>query len=154
MPVWIERKDNALPTEGPAVIKLALSALQAIIKLLQSLVTLDRATRQERSEGSERALIFTSAVVTGATPTRMDTLVPQVVNQTFTTALIMFDTTGGLGRWRMDGGIPNPVAAAASGMPIPTGFSSINVVGALNIRSFQVVAEPAQTLNMSITLFQ
>ncbi len=153
MPTILERF-RGLPTTPEAQAKFVLTALDAILDRLTSLVTLDRALRVERSEGSERALVFLSAVVTGAAPTTIAALWPQVVNQVYTTALIQFDATGGTARWRMDGAPPLPVAAAASGMPVPAGFSTMNIVGALNIRSFQVVAEPAQTLNMSITLFQ
>lgn len=153
MPIWIDRK-KPLPGDVAGVTKFLVDGLDAIASYLKSLVTLDRDVRQTRSEGAERALAFVSATVASGTVVRLADLWPQVVNQVYTTALVQFDTTSGLGRWRMDGGTVIAAAGPASGMPIPTGFSTLTIVGALNIRSFQVAPEGATALTMSITLFQ
>lgn len=135
-----------------AVFDWLIDALTKLLAYVGSLVSLDEELRKLRSESAERAVLFVSAVVTNAGVTAMQTIAPSVVTEVYTTALIMFDTTSGLGRWRDDGGSPVAAAGAASGMPIPAGISQILLVGALNIRSFQVIAEAGVALQMSIEL--
>jgi hypothetical protein len=118
-------------------------------------VFLDAAMRETRSLNAERAVLFISAVVTNAAVTRMVEINPLVQSKTYTTALVAFDAGSGAGRYRIDGGAPIPAsAAAAAGMPIAAAGTQFMIFGQLNIRDFQVTAETATNLDMSITFFQ
>jgi hypothetical protein len=139
-------------SDPAAVFDWLIEALTKLLAYVASLVSLDEDLRRLRSEAAERGVLFVSAAVTNAAVVAMQTIAPSVVTEVYTTALIMFDSTSPLGRFRYDGGSPVAAVGAASGMPIPAGFSFITLVGALNIRSFQIIAEGAGTIQMSITL--
>lgn len=142
------------PKTGNAALDYAIGLIGRILTALLGLVSLDDSVRAERSEVAERAVLFASATVVGTAVTAMEVIAPDVITKTFTTALIMFDTSSGSGRFRYDGQNPLTAAAAASGLPIPSGGFQIVITGQLNIRSFRVIGEPAQTLNMSVMLHQ
>lgn len=154
MPIIVTRP--LPPPDGSnlsAVLSWLVDAIGKLIELVTGLVTLDANVRETRSLNAERAVLFASSVVTNLAIIRMQALVPTSVTETYTTALIQFDAGSGPGRWRADGGDPLAAATAAAGMPIPTGGFTLTLTGALNIRSFAVIAEAAN-LNMSITLFK
>ena len=150
MPLIIQRPKPAVGSDMTAVSAWIIDALSQIIAALTSLVTLDSDLRAQRTTVAERGVLFEQAAVTNAAVVQFQALIPSVVVEDYTTALIAFDETSGPGRYRFDGAPPT----IAVGMPIPTNGTMITLVGALNIRSFQVIAETATALNMSVTLFK
>lgn len=154
MPFLIEFKRDT-PTDGPGLARWITDALQTLMSYMRALVFLDANTRATRSENAERAVTFVSAVVVNTAVTRMVDIWPQVQDKVYTSMLVAFDAGSGAGRYRIDGGAPTfNSAAAAAGMPIAAAGTQFMVLGQLNIRDFQVTAETATALDMSITLFQ
>lgn len=146
---------KGVPTSGPELAKWITDALQTLMSYMRALVYLDAPTRETRSLNAERAVLFVSAVVTNAAVTRMVDIAPQVQDKVYTSALVAFDAGSGAGRYRIDGGAPIfNSALAAAGMPIAAAGTQFMILGQLNIRDFQVAAETATAMDMSITLFQ
>jgi len=156
MPLIITRTEpRPNGTSIPKSLDWLMGIANQALEYLKGLVTLNADLRETRSLEAERAVLFTSAVVINTAVTVMQALEPRTAAETFTTMLVAFDAGSGAGRYRIDGSAPTPNSAiAGSGMPIPAGGYTLTIVGALNIRSFQVTAETATALDMSITLFK
>ena len=143
------------PQSGNAFVDYLAGLLKSMLTALTGLLTLDAGVRAQRTVNAERGVLFGGATVVAAAVTSFEVLFPDVITKDFTTALIVFDTASGAGRFRYDGGFPVSAAATATaGLPIPAGGFTFRLTGALNIRSFRVIGEPAATLNMSVMLHQ
>lgn len=151
MPLVIARPAQPPQTNDP-ILQWLIATLKSIAESLIGLITLDADVRAQRTQAAERGVFFTG--VSSATLISFETLIPETIVKDFTTALIMFDSTSGAGRFRYDGGIPAAAALATSGMPIPASGYQLVITGALNIRSFKVIGEAGATLNLSVTLHQ
>lgn len=152
MPLQITHRQPAPRSDNP-IVNYLIDLLGKLYDLVRGLVTLDEKVRADRTLSAERAVLFQGSAIT-TTVLAMEVLIPDVINKDFTTAMIMFDGTSGSGRFRYDGQNPTSAATAVAGLPIPSGGFQLTITGALNIRSFRVVAEPAQALNMSVMLHQ
>lgn len=142
------------PKSDNPIVNFVVDLLRSILAKLAGLVSLDFDVRAERTLQAERGVLFVSSPVTAAAPVLLENVAPDVIVKDFTTALICFDSGSGSGRYRYDGQSPLSAATAAAGLPIPAAGFVITITGALNIRSFRVIGEPLQTLNMSIMLHQ
>jgi hypothetical protein len=69
--------------------------------------------------------------------------------ETFAQLVLVFESTSGSGRYRIDGGQPS----ATVGTQIPAGGVVLTIPGQANIRNFKMMAEAAQTLVFSRMLF-
>lgn len=150
----IIQHDAPIPQTGNRALDFALGVLNKMLTALVGLLTLDDKVRAQRTLVAERGVNFQGLVVTNAAVTAFEVLIPDVITKDYTTALIMFDTASGAGRFRYDGQNPVAAATAAAGLPIPAGGFQFRLTGALNIRSFRVIAEGGTNLNLSVMLHQ
>jgi hypothetical protein len=77
------------------------------------------------------------------------TLAASGTGQTFAQLIIVFDTTSGAGRYRVDGQLPT----TAVGFEIPAGGFTLEITGMDNIKNFRMVAQTATTMPYFAGLF-
>lgn len=90
----------------------------------------------------------TGTVVTGAVLYRIQEIQTRS-QEKFSTLVLVFETTSGSGRWRIDGAAPTPTI----GTQVPAGGIVLTIPGYENIKNFQLMAEATQTLVFSRYLF-
>lgn len=72
--------------------------------------------------------------------------------QTYSFAVVVFSEAAGAGRYSVNGQAPR--ADGTIGIPIPSGFSTITIIGYNAIKDFKAIAETGQTSPFAYQLFR
>lgn len=152
--IWTLARKLGLPTNPQEMAKLGLEWLNEIKESLKALVTLDDKVRAARSLVAERAFNRGGFTSTALIPFRLEITEPSVNTDTYSTLYLTFHPTSGIGRYSYNGTDPVTGGAVGSGLIIPSGFSTLTIVGRENIRNFRLIAEGATNVLLEYQLYR
>lgn len=123
--------------------------LAKLVQMIDRFIRDDAALRLEQSKNAPQASYFGQQSITGGAIFQLPEA--QSDAQSFSGAVIFTDTPSGSGRYTIHG---VPPTAGGVGIPIPAGGTVIELLGMANLQRLKIIAETAQTLNLTYQLFK
>lgn len=139
-----------MATPDTIIGRLSAGVWDQILLVLQRFVEQRADLRQQQSRNAPVPDVMVNGTVTDAAITIFAEA--KSGQQVYSFAVVVFSEAAGAGRYSVNG--LQPKADGTIGIPIPSGFSTITIIGYQSIQQFQMIAETGQTLPFAYQLFR